>query len=86
LGTNALKSFGSLRGYIGIDLVLGVEPDGSDDFVVEINPRPTTSYVGLRAAARTNLAEAMLRIAEGYEADILFDDRHIVFNSAGEVH
>ncbi|MEO8009008.1 MAG: methane monooxygenase/ammonia monooxygenase subunit A, partial [Betaproteobacteria bacterium] len=32
-------------GYIGLDLVLGAADDGSEDFVIEVNPRLTTSYV-----------------------------------------
>jgi predicted ATP-grasp superfamily ATP-dependent carboligase len=51
-----------LRGYVGVDVVLGDAPDGSCDWVIEINPRMTTSYIGLRALAQTNLAEAMLQI------------------------
>ncbi|MFL5341148.1 MAG: hypothetical protein ACJ8F7_13455, partial [Gemmataceae bacterium] len=35
--------------------------------VIEINPRLTTSYIGLRELAETNLAEVMLRLAEGRE-------------------
>lgn len=54
-----------LRGYIGVDLILGEEADGSGDVVIEINPRLTTSYLGLRALSRTNLAEAMLEAAAG---------------------
>ena len=34
----------------------------SGDRVIEINPRLTTSYVGLRALARFNLAEALLAV------------------------
>ncbi|MCA9218030.1 MAG: ATP-grasp domain-containing protein [Planctomycetales bacterium] len=45
-------------GYFGIDILLGSTPN--DDRIVEINPRLTTSYVGLRACVRGNLAEAML--------------------------
>ena len=37
----------------------------SEDAVIEINPRLTTSYVGLRAAATSNLAEAMWHVAQG---------------------
>ena len=55
----------STIGYVGVDLVLGREPHGSEDAVIEVNPRLTTSYVGLRAAAQANLAEAMWRIAQG---------------------
>jgi predicted ATP-grasp superfamily ATP-dependent carboligase len=55
-------------GYIGVDLVLGVGSDGADDVVIEINPRLTTSYMGLRAATDANLAAAMMTIAGGGRA------------------
>lgn len=47
-------------GYIGIDAVLGVAVDGSEDYLIEINPRITTSYIGQREISRNNLAELML--------------------------
>jgi predicted ATP-grasp superfamily ATP-dependent carboligase len=50
-------------GYVGFDLVLGADGDGSRDFVIEVNPRLTTSYVGLRAATRVNLAARMMQTA-----------------------
>jgi predicted ATP-grasp superfamily ATP-dependent carboligase len=58
----AVEAVLGLRGYVGVDLVLG-----DVDWVLEINPRLTTSYVGLRAQAQGNLAEAMLRAATGEE-------------------
>ena len=58
------------RGYIGVDLVLGNAADGSDDRVIEINPRLTTSYVGLRALSRTNLAAAMLAVVSAPPTDV----------------
>ena len=45
--------------------MLGNAPDGSQDFAIEINPRLTTSYIGLRAFAEFNLAEALLKTANG---------------------
>lgn len=54
-----------LRGYVGVDMVLGVAADGSQDYAIEINPRLTTSYVGLRRLCRTNLAECWLRMWRG---------------------
>ena len=51
-----------LQGYVGVDVVLG---DDRRDWAIEINPRLTTSYVGLRALARFNLAEAMLAAVRG---------------------
>lgn len=58
-----------LKGYVGIDLILGDDPDGGRDAVIEINPRLTTSYLGLRKLARGNLAEAMLAVAQGRSPD-----------------
>jgi predicted ATP-grasp superfamily ATP-dependent carboligase len=65
LGLRAVEAVHGLRGYIGVDLVLGSSADGSGDQVIEINPRLTTSYLGLRALAETNLALAMLQVFEG---------------------
>lgn len=67
----AVQALPDLRGYVGVDLVLGDAADGSGDRIIEINPRLTTSYVGLRACASTNLAEAMLCLAGGGEAPAL---------------
>jgi tyramine---L-glutamate ligase len=65
LAERAAAAVEGLCGYVGVDLVLGEEADGSGDRVIEINPRLTTSYVGLRALARFNLAEALLAAARG---------------------
>jgi predicted ATP-grasp superfamily ATP-dependent carboligase len=61
LAAGAIDAVDGLRGYVGVDVVLG--PAG--DAVIEINPRLTTSYVGLRALARFNLAEALLAVVRG---------------------
>jgi predicted ATP-grasp superfamily ATP-dependent carboligase len=63
----ALETIADLTGYVGVDVVLGDAEDGSSDAVIEINPRLTTSYVGLRALATSNLAEAWLQVALGTE-------------------
>jgi predicted ATP-grasp superfamily ATP-dependent carboligase len=65
LAKRAVDTVAGLRGYLGVDLVLGVARDGSQDFVIEINPRLTTSYIGLRRLAQGNLAELMLRVVQG---------------------
>ena len=64
LATRAVESLPQPLGYLGVDLVLGEDSQGRDDVVIEINPRLTTSYVGLRAATKCNLAAAMLALAE----------------------
>ena len=85
LADRAIAAMPATIGYVGVDLVLGRDPHGSEDAVIEINPRLTTSYVGLRAAARTNLAEAMWRISRGENAVVDFDSRPIEFDPSGNV-
>jgi predicted ATP-grasp superfamily ATP-dependent carboligase len=63
LASRAVASVPGLRGYVGVDLVLGPRADGSEDWIIEINPRLTTSYIGLRALAESNLAETMLAVS-----------------------
>jgi predicted ATP-grasp superfamily ATP-dependent carboligase len=65
-------------GYLGIDLVLG--PEGPEsDVVIEVNPRLTTSYLGLRQRTTDNLAAAMRDAAEGRPVELSFDDRSVEF-------
>ncbi len=85
LADRALAAMPAAAGYVGIDLVLGPAPDGCEDVVIEINPRLTTSYVGLRAAATCNLAEAMWRVAQGECPEVDFSDRQIEFDNSGVV-
>lgn len=56
----AIRSIPGLLGYVSVDVVLGPR-----DWVIEINPRLTTSYIGLRQLCETNLAAALLAIATG---------------------
>ena len=51
------------RGFIGFDMLLGKRP--SEDCVIEINPRLTTSYVGLRRMIHGNLAARLFDIESG---------------------
>lgn len=64
LALQAVAGIEGLQGYVGVDLVLG---DDGIDYAIEINPRITTSYIGLRRLCRRNLAELMLQAAHGGE-------------------
>jgi predicted ATP-grasp superfamily ATP-dependent carboligase len=55
------RGAGSLRGFIGIDLVLR----DRQAVVIEINPRLTTSYLGLRRILSHNLVDLIRRAATG---------------------
>jgi predicted ATP-grasp superfamily ATP-dependent carboligase len=85
LAERAVAAMPPVVGYVGIDLVLGSDPHGDEDFVIEVNPRFTTSYVGIRAAAKSNLALAMWQIANGESASVVFSDRTLEFDPAGNV-
>ena len=67
LAAHAVAAVPRLAGFVGVDIVLG--DDAADDCVIELNPRLTTSYVGVRRLARANLAERMLRVAAGQEIE-----------------
>jgi len=90
LARRAIAAMPPTMGYVGIDLVLGKAADGSDDHLIEVNPRLTTSYVGLRAASKTNLATAnlaaaMLAVACGDEPVLSFGSEPVEFTAAGEI-
>jgi tyramine---L-glutamate ligase len=84
LADKALGTVDGLSGLVGVDLILGEAADGSQDRVIEINPRPTTSYIGLRQLARDNLAAAVLRISRGEEiAPLRWRDGIVQFSVTG---
>lgn len=78
LALQTAKALPPVVGYVGIDLILGPEGPQSD-VVVELNPRMTTSYLGLRHLARRNLAEAMLAVAAGRRVNLSFGSQHVEF-------
>jgi tyramine---L-glutamate ligase len=51
-----IEAFSNLKGYVGVDFVFTEHKP----FVVDVNPRLTTSYIGLRKVARFNIAEALV--------------------------
>jgi predicted ATP-grasp superfamily ATP-dependent carboligase len=59
LANQISQAIPSLNGYVGIDVII------ADDaiYVVEINPRITTSYIGLRESLNYNPASLILDIA-----------------------
>jgi predicted ATP-grasp superfamily ATP-dependent carboligase len=79
LARRAAEALPSTIGFIGFDLVLGPAEDGSQDVVIEVNPRMTTSYLGLRQLANTNLAAAILAVAQGEAYDLSFSNQQIEF-------
>jgi predicted ATP-grasp superfamily ATP-dependent carboligase len=52
----AVESISGLNGYVGVDMVL----TRNGPVMMEINPRLTTSYIGLRKTVNLNLAQAII--------------------------
>lgn len=85
LGLAAARALPKTTGLFGVDLVLGEAEDGSQDVVIEVNPRLTTSYVGLRAACEQNLLQATIDAVEGRAASLSFRDERLEFDPDGTV-
>lgn len=51
----AVRLIPGLQGYVGVDMIL----DTQEAWVIEVNPRITTSYIGLRQVVDMNLAGAI---------------------------
>lgn len=59
VAADVARAVPGLWGYVGVDLVDGAE----GPIIVEINPRLTTSYVGLREALGENPAALVMRLS-----------------------
>jgi len=65
LALRAAAAVGAEAGWLGVDLILGDRADGRDDRVLEVNPRVTTSFVGLARLFASSLVAAMIEAASG---------------------
>lgn len=71
-------------GWIGFDMILG--DNAQDDRILEINPRLTTSFIGLDQAAGGSLAATIFRLALGQETDPpQFSPKRVVFDASGKL-
>jgi len=82
----ACRALPNLRGYVGVDLVL----TDRDAVVIEVNPRLTTSYIGVRAALRGkradgNIAAMAIQAAGGTLPTPPVMRRQVRFTSDGRV-
>lgn len=85
MGRAAIECVPGLMGYIGVDQILGPAEDGSQDYSIEINPRLTTSYIGLRTVAEANLAGVMLALFQGQNVpDVRWKSVAVRFRVDGE--
>ncbi len=93
LAMQSVKILPNTVGYVGVDLILGNDPDGNQDYAIEINPRLTTSYIGLRYAIEGNLLKRMIDISTNKTVDEVLADiplrspeRGLSFDADGSVY
>ena len=72
------KAFPGLRGYIGVDLVI----TKSEAVIIEVNPRVTTAYLGVRSAFEGNVAALALAACAGALPNPLRAQRHVRFTAS----
>ncbi|MBX7103236.1 MAG: ATP-grasp domain-containing protein [Gemmataceae bacterium] len=80
LSRSAIAAVDGLRGYVGVDLLLG-----QWDMAIEINPRLTTSYIGLREWCEQNLMKLLVEVAAGHPiAPPTYRNLSVTFNTQGQ--
>ena len=77
----ACEAIPGLRGYVGVDLML----TDSEAFVIEINPRLTTAYLGVRAALDQNVAALAVAACAGTLPTPLPARRSVRFTAGGRI-
>ena len=68
LCTQIAQAIPELWGYIGIDFI---ETENGERLILEINPRLTSSYAGIKAATGINIAEQILALLDGKVAPLM---------------
>ena len=59
LATTAVENINGIKGFVGVDLILGDEVT-----FLEINSRFTTPYVGLKKVANFNIGETIIKLLD----------------------
>jgi predicted ATP-grasp superfamily ATP-dependent carboligase len=77
----ACRALPGLRGYVGVDVVL----TRSEAVVIEVNPRLTTSYLGVRRALEGNVAALTLAACAGALPAPPPIRRHVRYTAGGRI-
>jgi predicted ATP-grasp superfamily ATP-dependent carboligase len=78
---DACRALPGLRGFVGVDVIL----TRSEVVVIEVNPRLTTAYLGVRAAIDGNVAALALAACTGHLPTAPHLCRRVRFTASGQV-
>jgi predicted ATP-grasp superfamily ATP-dependent carboligase len=81
LAEKAVEAASGLKGYVGVDMILTDE----EPVIIEINPRLTVSYVGLRKAMNFNPAETIIDAVIGRKLPSNIHNKGYVFFSKVQI-
>ncbi len=79
IATKAVESIDGLKGFVGADLLISDDEDSV--YLLEINSRFTTPYVGLCKVADFNIGETIIELIDG---NIAVDDLNISLDGSVE--
>lgn len=88
IATNAVEAIGGLKGFVGVDLLINNdEKDIYSVYLLEINSRFTTPYVGLKQISNINIGDSIIKLIDGElsidEIDVSLDGG-VEFKKSGE--
>ena len=89
IAKNAVEAIDGLKGFVGVDLIINAdEKDIYSVYLLEINSRFTTPYVGLSKIANFNIGKSIIELIDGKisldDLDISLDGE-VEFVKSGEL-
>jgi hypothetical protein len=88
IATKAVEAMDGLKGFVGVDLIINSdEQDIYSVYLLEINSRFTTPYVGLKQISNVNIGKSILDLIDGKisidDIDVSFDGE-VEFRKSGD--
>ena len=88
IATKAVEAIDGLKGFVGVDLIINAdEKDIYSVYLLEINSRFTTPYIGLKQVASINIGKSIIGLIDGNmdinELDISLDGE-VEFKKSGD--
>jgi predicted ATP-grasp superfamily ATP-dependent carboligase len=88
IATKAVEAMDGLKGFVGVDLIINSdEQDIYSVYLLEINSRFTTPYVGLKQVSNINIGKTIVDLIDG-EIDIndidISLDGEVEFKKSGD--
>ena len=89
IATKAVEAIDGLKGFVGVDLIINSdEKDIYSVYLLEINSRFTTPYVGLKEIANFNIGKSIIELIDGKisidDLDVSLDGE-VEFKKSGDL-